>query len=248
MIKIKTEKEIKIMTEGGKKIAQILEKLKKKLKPGITTKELDKLAEKLISKSGGEPNFKGYEGFPATICTSINEEVVHCIPSERKLKKGDIVSLDIGMKYKGFHTDMAKTFPIGEISFETKSLIKITKKALKRGIKKTKIGNTIGDVSNTIQRYVETQKLGVIRELAGHGIGRDLHEDPQIPNFGKRHTGEKIKQGMVFCIEPMVTTGHWKLKEAEDGFGFKTKDNSLACHFEDMIAITKNGPIVLTNL
>jgi len=248
MISLKTKEEIGVMREGGKILAKIMEKLEEKVKIGITTEELDEIAESLILKSGGKPNFKGYEGFPATICASINEELVHCLPSTRTLKEGDIISIDIGMKYKGFHTDMARTFPVGKISFETQRLIKVTKKALKRGIKKAKITAQFGDISNTIQRYVETQGFNVVRELSGHGIGKLLHEEPKIPNFGKRHSGIKIKEGMVFCIEPMVTVGDWKIEKAKDGFCFKTKDNSLSCHFEDMIAITKKGPIVLTKL
>jgi len=248
MIPLKSKEEIGIMREGGKILAKIMSKLEKKIQAGITTKELDEIAENLILKSGGKPNFKGYEGFPATICTSINEELVHCIPSTRTLKEGDIISIDIGMKYKGFHTDMARTFPVGKISFETQRLIRVTKKALKRGIKKAKISVQFGDISNTIQRYVESQRFNVVRELSGHGIGKSLHEEPKIPNFGKRHSGEKIKEGMVFCIEPMVTVGDWKIEKAKDGFGFKTKDNSLSCHFEDMIAITKKSTLVLTTL
>jgi len=248
MIPLKSKKEIEIMTEGGKRLAKIIQKLEKQIRPGIATEELNKLAEELILKSEGKPNFKGYENFPATICTSINEELVHCTPSKRKLKEGDIISIDIGMKYKGFHTDMAITVPVGKINPETQRLIKVTKKALKRGFKKARPGNTFGDIGNTIQRYVESQGFNVVRDLCGHGIGREIHEDPKIPNYGKRRTGSEIKEGMVFCIEPMVTIGDWRLEKTKDGFGFKTEDNSLSCHFEDMIAITKKGPIILTKL
>jgi len=248
MIAIKTSEEIEIMKEGGMRLAKIMEKLEKQIRPGITTEELNEKAENLILKFGGKPNFKGYEGFPAAVCTSINEQVVHCLPSKRRLKEGDIISIDIGMKYKGFHTDMARTFSIGKISFETQRLIKATKKALKIGIKQAKIAVQFGDISNAIQRYVENQGFNVVRELFGHGIGRLLHEEPKIPNFGEKHSGAEIKEGMVFCLEPIVTSGNWRLEKTEDGFGFKTKDNSLSCHFEDMIAITKKGPIILTKL
>lgn len=246
MITIKTPNEIKIMAEGGKILAKIMEELKKEVKPGITTSKLDRLAESLILKFNGKCSFKGYDGFPACLCTSINEEIVHGVPSGRILKEGDILSLDLGIIYKGFHSDMAVTVPVGKITSEAQRLILITKKALKRGIKKARAGNTFGDIGNTIQRYVESQGFNVVRELCGHGIGRNLHEDPQILNYGKRKTGPKIKEGMVFCIEPMVNIGDWQIKLADDGHCFKTADNSLSCHFEHTIAIINSEPVVLT--
>jgi len=255
MISIKTAEEIKIMVEGGKILARIMKELEKKVRPGITTKELDRLAESLILKSGGKCSFKGYEGFPNCLCTSINEEIVHALPSERKLREGDILSLDLGLFYKGFHTDMAITVPVTKayrgsppVSFnpEALRLIRVTKKALKRGIKKARIGNTFGDIGNTIQRYVESQGFNVVRDLCGHGIGRELHEDPKILNYGKRRTGPEIKEGMTFCLEPMVTVGDWKLKKSKDGYGFETEDGLLSCHFEQTIAITKDGAKILT--
>lgn len=246
MITIKTPEEIKIMAEGGKILAKIIKELEKKVKPGITTKELDRVAETLIFKSGGTPSFKGYEGFPATLCTSINEELVHAVPSQRKLKEGDILSLDLGMKYQGYHSDMAITLPVGKISPEAQRLIRVTKKALKRGIKKARPGNTFGDIGNTIQRYAEDQGFNVVRDLCGHGIGRELHEEPKILNYGKRHSGPEIKEGMVFCLEPMVTVGDWKLKKSKNGHGFETQDGFLSCHFEHMIVATKNGAKILT--
>jgi methionyl aminopeptidase len=246
MITIKTPEEIKIMAEGGKILAGIMKELEKKVRPGITTKELDRVAETLILKSGGKPSFKGYQGFPAALCTSINEEIVHVVPSQRKLKEGDIISLDLGMQYRDFHTDMAVTLPVGKISPETQRLIRITKKALKRGIKKARIGNTFGDIGNTIQRYVEGQGFNVVRDLCGHGIGKEIHEEPQVLNYGKRRTGPEIKEGMVFCLEPMVTVGDWKLKKSKDGYGFETEDGSLSCHFEHTVVVTKDGAKVLT--
>jgi len=235
------------MREGGKILAKIMKELEKKVRPGITTKELDRVAETLIFQSGGgTPSFKGHEGFPATLCTSINEELVHIVPSQRKLKEGDILSLDIGMKYQGYHSDMAITLPVGKISPEAQRLIRVTKKALKRGIKKVRPGNTFGDIGNTIQRYVESQGFNVVRDLCGHGIGRELHEEPKILNYGKRHLGSEIKEGMTFCLEPMVTVGDWKLKKSKDGHGFETQDGSLSCHFEHMMVVTKNGVKVLT--
>lgn len=248
MIYLKSREEIKIISEGGKILARIIKELEKEVRPGVRTKELGGLAEKLILDAGGECSFKGYDGFPSCLCSSVNEEVVHSIPSDRVLKEGDIVSLDLGIFYKGFHSDTAITVPVGKISHETKRLIFVTKKALKRGIKKTRPGNSFGDVGNTIQRYVESQGFNVVRDLCGHGIGRDLHEDPKILNYGKRNTGQEIKEGMVVCLEPMITAGDWKIKKAKDGYGYETADGSLSCHFEHTIAITKNGPRILTNL
>jgi methionyl aminopeptidase len=246
MISIKTEEEIAIMAEGGKILADIMKELKEKAKPGITTKELDRVAETLILKSGGRPSFKGYQKFPATLCASLNEKLVHAVPSGRKLKEGDILSLDLGIYYKGFHSDMALTLPVGEVSSDAQRIIRITRKALKRGIKKVKVGNTFGDISNTIQRYVESQGFNVVRDLCGHGIGKELHEEPQILNYGKRHSGPEIKEGMTFCLEPMVTAEDWKLKRSADGFGFETADGSLSCHFEQEILATKDGAKILT--
>lgn len=245
MIPIKSKKEIEIMAEGGKILSSILKEVREKCVPGVETQELNRVAEALIFKYG-EPSFKGYDNFPSGLCVSINEEIVHGAPSGRKLKKGDIVSLDIGLYRNGFHTDMAITFPLGEVSPDIQKLIQVGKKALKRGIKKTKIGNTIGDIGNTIQRYVEDQGFTIIRDLCGHGIGKELHEEPQILNYGKRHKGEKIKEGMVFCLEPMVTPGNHKIELAKDGFGLKTVDNSLSVHFEHTIVVTQKGPKILT--
>ena len=246
MISIKTPEEIKIMVEGGKILAAIMKELEKIAKPGIATEELNRVAETLIFKSGGEPSFKGHEGFPTALCVSINEEIVHGVPSERKVKEGDIISLDIGIKHKGFHTDMAISLPVGEVSSEVKRLIWVTKKSLKIGIKKARPGNTFGDIGNTIQRYIESQGFNVVRELCGHGIGRDLHEEPQILNYGKRHTGPEIAEGMVFCIEPMITIGDWHVKKAKDSLAYETADRSLAAHFEHTIAVTRTGRQVLT--
>jgi methionyl aminopeptidase len=248
MIPIKTKKEIEIMAEGGKILAKIMKELEKKVRPGITTKELDRLAESLILKSGGKCSFKGYEDFPACLCTSINEEIVHAVPSNRMIIEGDIISLDLGLFYKGYHTDMAVTLAVGKVNPEVLRLIRATKKALKRGIKKIRPGNKIGDIGNTIQRYVESQGFNVVRELCGHGIGKEIHEEPQILNYGKRHTGPEIKEGMVLCLEPMVTIGDWKIKKSKDGHGFKTQDGSLSCHFEHTIAVIKGGAKILTML
>lgn len=248
MISIKTPEEIAIMAEGGRILAGIMQKLQKEVQPGITTKELDRLAEGLILQSGAQPSFKGYQGFPALLCVSVNEELVHVVPSERKLKEGDIISLDLGLRWKGYHLDMAVTVPVGKVSPEASRLIRVTKKALKRGLKKVRPGNTIGDIGNTIQRYVESQGYNVARDLCGHGIGKELHEDPQIPNYGKRRKGPELVEGMVICIEPMVMMGDWKLKKCDDGFGYKTADRSLSAHFEQTVAVMRNGARVLTEI
>jgi methionyl aminopeptidase len=269
MITIKTPEEIAIMQEGGNILAQILKKLEKKVRPGITTKELDRLAESLILSAGGKCSFLGYNVpddsapnrvYPACLCTSVNEEIVHAIPSDRILKEGDIVSLDIGMGYKGFHSDMAITVPVGKIDDNAKKLLKATKTALDLAIEKVKPGNQLGDISRTVQKYAEGQGFSVVRELCGHGIGREIHEDPEILNFvsmdkagvdkaSYRDFGRIIlREGMVLCIEPMVTIGDWHIKRSSDGFGFETKDGSLSCHFEHTIAVTKEGYNILTKL
>ncbi|HQK63828.1 MAG TPA: type I methionyl aminopeptidase [Candidatus Staskawiczbacteria bacterium] len=247
MITIKSPEEIRTMKESGRILAATIKHLEKIARPGITTMELNNAAEAKILAMGGIPAFKNYNGFPYSLCASVNEVVVHGYPSDYILKDGDIIGLDLGVIYNGYYSDMAVTLPIGKVSFEAKRLLMVTKKALKRGIKKSKIGNTIGDIGNTIQRYVEEQGYGIIRDLCGHGIGKNLHEDPQILNYGSRGTGEKLQEGMVICIEPMLTmSGEYRIKKAADGYGFATKDGSLSAHFEHTIAITKNGPIVLT--
>jgi len=254
MIHIKTALELEIMADGGKILAGIMKKLEKEVKPGIKTMEIERLAEKLILESGNISSFKGYSGsggepaepFPNCLCVSINEQVIHGIPSDRILKQGDMISLDLGIYHQGFHSDMARTFAVGKVSFLAEKLIKVTKEALNEAIKYAQIGNSFGDIEWITQNYVESQGFNVVRQFCGHGIGKELHEDPQILNFGQKGTGPKIKQGMVFCIEPMVTAGNWQLEQSADGFAFETIDKSLSCHFEDMVAITKNGYLVLT--
>lgn len=261
MIDIKTNKEINIMAKGGRILAEIMEILKRSVKPGITTQELNNLAEKLIQKKGTLCAFKGYQNFPTCLCTSINEEIAHNIPSSRALKEGDILTLDLGLFYpvfskqkdftnlnnsKGFYLDMAISLAVGEVRPEIQRFLRVAKKILKLAIKKIKPGNTLGDISNTIQRYAELQGFNVIQELCGHGIGRKLHEEPQVLNFGQRHQGERLKKGMVFTIEPMITMGDWKIKTSSDDYGFETKDGSLSCYFEHTIAVTENGAQILT--
>ena len=197
---LKTKEEIKIIAEGGKILATVIRKLEEMAKPGITTLELDRAAEALILSMGAKPAFKNYEGFPYSLCASVNENIVHGFPSKYVLKDGDILKLDLGVLYKGYNTDMAVTVPVGNVSYEARRLINTTKKSLRLGIKKAKVGNTIGDIGNTVQRFVEDQGFGVVRDLCGHGIGKGVHEEPKIPNFGKRGGGENLVEGMVICI------------------------------------------------
>lgn len=248
MISIKTPEEIQTIAEGGKILAAALKELERMVKPGITTRELDKAAEAFILSKGAKPAFKGYDGFPFSLCVSVNENIVHGLPSEYALKDGDLLKLDLGVLFKGFNTDSAITVAVGSVSYEAKRLLHVTKKSLRLGIKKAKMGNTIGDIGNTIQRFVEDQGFGVVRDLCGHGIGKNLHEDPKVPNFGKRQGGEKLVEGMVICIEPMVTMGDYNIKNSKDGYGYATVDNSLSAHFEHTIAITRSGPKILTEL
>lgn len=251
MVKIKTPREIETMAEGGKILAGIVKELESRVRPGITTKELDELAEELIFKSGGKCSFKGYEDFPACLCASVNEEIVHAVPSKRVLKEGDIISLDLGVYYKGFHSDMAITLPVGKVSPSVRRLIEVTKKTLEAGIRKVRPGNCIRDISRAIQGYAEGQGYNIIHELCGHGIGKRVHEPPQILNsvfFDETTEDEKteIKEGMVLCLEPMLTAGDWRIKRSKDGFGYETKDGSLSCHFEHTVAVLKDGAKVLT--
>lgn len=248
MIPLKTAKEIEIMREGGRVLASILEKISKKVAPGISTLELELLAQKLTKEAKARCAFLGYQNYPSCLCTSLNEEIVHVPPSSRILKEGDVLKIDFGIIWKGYYLDMAITVGVGKISFEAQRLIRVTKKALKLAIKKVRPGNTVGDIGNTIERYVKSQGFSIIEDLCGHGIGKKLHEEPQILNFGKRGKGELLKEGMVFCIEPMVALGKGKIEKTKDGFGYKTADNSLSAHFEHTVAVTKNGAEVLTSL
>jgi len=243
MIKIKTEKEIEIMAEGARKLASILYQLKLMVKPGITTQSLNQKAEELILSAKSKPNFKGYGGYPATLCTSINEEIVHAIPSKRILKEGDIISLDIGLLYKNYNSDMAITVPVGEVSNEAKELILHTKNSLIAGIKAVKVGKTFGDISYAIQFYAEGKGYNVIKDLCGHGIGKDLHEEPEILNYGIPHSGPAIRKGMVFCLEPMLSIGSDQIKPGKDGFAYVTADGSLSCHFEHEVAVHWDGQV-----
>lgn len=234
------------MREGGRKLAEVMAQLISLVKPGMPTKDLDKAARAFILDSGAQVAFQGYDGFPGAICTSVNEEVVHSVPSPRILREGDIVTLDIGLIWQGWFLDMARTVPIGSIDKKTMRLLEVTKESLDIGIAKANVGNKVGDIAYAVQHVVENNGYNVVRELCGHGIGKNLHEDPKVLNYGERGTGAVLKEGMVICVEPMVTVGDWKLKRSKDGHGFETKDGSLSCHFEDTVAITSSGPEVLT--
>jgi methionyl aminopeptidase len=249
VIIIKSPEEIKKMRQACRMVATVLEELKSFLRGGLSTKEIEKYIENLILKMGGIPAFKGYRGYPASACISINEQVVHGIPSEKIfIKEGDIVSIDVGVLYDGFYGDAAYTYPIGKVSNKAEKLLSVTKEALKRGINKAKHTARVGDISSAIQRYVEENKFSVVRAFVGHGIGRALHEDPQIPNFGREGTGPKLRAGMTIAIEPMVNAGTHEVTILSDGWTAVTKDGELSAHFEHTIAITENEPEILTKL
>jgi methionyl aminopeptidase len=248
MIILKTPQEIAMMREGNRILALLFENLTPLVQPGITTAELDKEAELFIHSHGALPAFKGYRGYPATLCTSINDEVIHGIPGPRTLKAGDIISIDVGAFHDGFYSDAAKTFTVGKVSKKAQRLLDVTEKALHEGISQAVTGNHLYDISAAIQMVVESAGFSVVREFVGHGIGRTLHEDPQIPNFGKRGTGLPLQEGMTFAIEPMVNEGSWKVHIRDDGWTAVTADGSLSAHFEHSIAITACGPMILSML
>ncbi|OHB17681.1 MAG: type I methionyl aminopeptidase [Parcubacteria group bacterium RIFCSPLOWO2_01_FULL_40_65] len=251
MIIIKTKEEIKIMKEGGKILAEILKKLSSAAKVGITIWSLEELARKITEEAGAEPAFLGYHDYPSALCVSINEEIVHCLPSKRKIAGGDLVSLDFGIRYKGLNVDSAETVLVKPIENNQEpevkeKLIKVTRESLNKGIKMAKVGNTVGDIGSAIQKYAEKNGFSVIRDLVGHGIGKELHEEPEVPNFGKPGKGPVLKEGMVIAIEPMLSAGSYEVIEDKNTLAWKTKDNSLSAHFEHTVAITKNGSLVLT--
>jgi methionyl aminopeptidase len=246
MIELKSEREIRIIRKNGRIVGLTLNYLKEKIKPGIKTIELDRVAEEFIVKNNAIPAFKGYRGYPGNICTSVNNEVVHGIPGERVLREGEIISVDIGVLKDGFYADGAWTFPVGEISSQAKKLLEVTLKSLEAGISQSVAGNRLGDISYAVQSIAEKNGYSVVRDLTGHGIGRHMHEDPPIPNFGSSGTGLLLKEGMVLAIEPMVNTGGYEIKTLEDNWTIVTLDGSLSAHFEHTIAVTQNGPEILT--
>jgi len=250
MPELKTDREIEIMREAGRIVAEVLDLMEQKIEPGITTAELDRIAEEFIRSRGAEPAFKGYRvggnTFPASICASIDDVVVHGIPSERKLLEGEIISIDVGTFKDGYYGDGARTFAVGEISDEKKKLMQVTVEALKAGIEKARAGNHLGDISAAVQTIVEQNGFSVVRDMVGHGIGRRMHEDPQVHNFGTPGTGLVLKQGLVLAIEPMVNAGGYKINFKPDGWTTVTADGSVSAHFEHTVAVTDNGPDILT--
>ncbi len=246
MITIKSEREIELMRHAGHLVSEMHQFIKPYIKEGITTKELDSLCEKFILNHDAVPTCKGFEGFPAALCTSVNEVVVHGIPGGRKLKNGDIITVDVVIGYKGYQGDAAWTYAVGEIDEDKKYLMEHTEKSLYEGLKMVKPGNHIGDISHAVQEYAESHHLGVVRELCGHGIGKDMHEDPEVPNFGLPNTGPKLKPGMVICIEPMLTFGKRNVYLAEDEWTVYTQDLSPAAHYEHTVLVTEDGYEVLT--
>ncbi len=246
MITLKSKREIELLKEAGHIVYLTHQYLRPHIKAGIKTKELDRLAEEFIRSKGATPSFKGYEGFPSTLCISINDEVVHGFPSDRVLQDGDIISIDIGACYKGYHGDSAWTYTVGEVSDDAKYLLEHTEKALYEGIKQAKVGNRIGDIGYAIEKYATEHNLGVVKELVGHGVGTSVHESPDVPNYGTKGTGPKIRDGMVIAIEPMLTLGSPDIYIEDNDWTVKTEDSSLSAHFEHTIAITNEGVIILT--
>lgn len=248
MIELKTKEEIEKMRRAARIVARTLHLMEENIRPGITTEELNEMADSYIRSQGATPAFLGYNDYPKSICVSIDDEVVHGIPtSKRKLKAGQIVSIDIGTYIDGFNGDAAMTFPVGDISDDAARLLEVTEKALENGIREARVGNRLGDVSYAVQKTVEEAGFSVVRDLVGHGIGRRMHEEPQIPNFGLPGTGVLLKVGMVLAIEPMVNTGGYRVKTKPDRWTVVTEDGSLSAHFEHDVAITENGPDILSN-
>ena len=247
MILLKSSRELGHMRAAGRILAEVKERLKALVRPGASTKDIDEDIESFIVGKGAVPAFKGYRGYPATVCTSINNEVVHGIPSaKRKLKDGDIIGLDLGCIVEGYYGDCAITLPVGPVPERVQELLDVTRESLDKAIVQCRAGNRIGDISHAVQAHCESHGFGVVRAFVGHGIGRSLHEEPQVPNFGEAGRGPLLKAGMVLAIEPMVTMGSWEVRVLEDGWTAVTADGSLAAHFEDTIVITGNGPEVLT--
>lgn len=248
MITCKSEQELKYMRDAGKVVALTHKELEKAVKPGVTTKELDNIAESFILKQGARPAFKGLYGFPATICASVNEEVVHGIPGLRKLEIGDIISIDLGAEINGYYGDATRTLPLETVSDEALELIRVTEQSLYVGIDQARDGNRLSDISHAVQEYVEDHGFSVVRDYVGHGIGSKLHEDPQVPNFGRPGRGPRLKKGMTLAIEPMVNMGTYEVQTLPNNWTVVTKDRKLSAHVEHTIAITDDVPEILTRL
>lgn len=249
MIIIKSPREIEIMRTAGKILAETRQMLEPHIKPGITTAKLDKLAEEFIISKGAIPSFKDYNGFPGSICTSVNEVVVHGIPSKRTvLKKGDIITIDIGVNYQGYHADSAYTYPVGEVSKKVSELLRVTEESLYEGLKEARPGNHLSNISHRIEEFIKPYGYGIVEEFTGHGIGRTLHEDPYVPNFGAPNEGPILQEGMTFCVEPMLNLGTKHVKILRDNWTTVTLDRKYSAHFEHTIVITKDGYEILTKL
>jgi methionyl aminopeptidase len=248
MIILKSDQEIAYMREAGRIVAGALEELRKAVRPEITTQELDRIAEDFIRKAGATPAFKGYHGFPGSICASVNEEVVHGIPGLRKLKSGDTVSIDVGAVINGYYGDAAITLPVGDVDAEIIRLLEITEQSLYQGITKATSDHRLTDISHAVQSYAELHGFSVVRDYVGHGIGRNMHEDPQVPNFGIPSRGPRLKPGMTLAIEPMINAGTYEVETLSDGWTVVTRDRKRSAHFEHTIAITEHGPEILTKL
>ncbi|MCK8824368.1 type I methionyl aminopeptidase [Fuchsiella alkaliacetigena] len=248
MIVCKSEREIDLMRQAGRIVAKTHEFLKERIAPGITTAQIDSLAEEFILNNDAEPAFKGYQGFPSTVCVAINEGVVHGIPDSRSLEEGDIVGLDIGVIKNGYYGDAARTLAVGEISAQAQRLLKVTEDSLFKGIEAALVGNRLSDISNAVQSHAEAAGYSVVRKFVGHGIGSEMHEPPQVPNFGAAGRGPRLKAGMTLAIEPMVNMGDYQVETLEDGWTVVTKDRQLSAHFEHTIVILESGPEILTQV
>ncbi len=246
MIFLKSESELEIMHQANALVHRALQAVREAAAPGVSTADLDKLAEDLIRQGGGTPAFKGYRGYPATLCTSVNDEIVHGIPSRKvRLKAGDLLSVDCGAVVKGYYGDAAISFGIGEVSPVARRLMQVTKECLEDAVEQVRPGKRLGDIGAAVQQRAESAGFGVVRDFVGHGVGRSLHEDPQVPNYGKPGTGLVLRPGLVVAIEPMITEGSWRVRVDEDGWTARTKDGKLSAHFEYSVAVTENGPRVL---
>ena len=246
MISLKSEKDLEMLKRSGSILAAVMQKVKKIVQPGITTLDIDRLSEELICREKALPAFKGYNGYPATACVSVNEEIVHGIPGPRVILEGDIVSIDLGVNYQGYFSDMAVTLAVGKIDADKKKLIQTASQALDLGIQQARAGNNLTDISHSIQSFSQSKGFSVVRQFVGHGIGKVLHEEPEIPNFGPPHLGPLLKSGMVLAIEPMINLGGWECYILENGWTAVTKDGAASAHFEHTVAITDNGPVILT--
>jgi methionyl aminopeptidase len=247
MIVQKSYQELQMMRKAGRIAAQAMRAVRMAIKPGVTTEELNNIANSFIVESGARSAFKGYRGFPASVCISVNDEVVHGIPGKRVLREGDIVGIDLGVEYEGYYGDIAATFPVGKVGGEARKLIEVAREALEAGISQCKVGNHLFDISAAIQEVVEKNGFSVVRQFVGHGIGKSLHEDPQVPNYGERGKGPLLESGMTFALEPMVNVGGWEVEVLSDGWTVVTADGSLSAHFEHTVAVTDKGPWVLTD-